>query len=97
MGGYFNFLGSLLLQVESLYYNCDKTTWSIFKILMPSDSSVSSSSNCGVWRFYLYSKVTFNPLAATMYQYVMFLSLYYIYTYAVSLLYSVLLLMQLCE
>ena len=39
------------------------------KILMQSESLVSSSSICGVWRLYLYSKVTFDPLATTMYQY----------------------------
>ena len=87
--------GSLLLQVVPVYCNCDKTTWPIFKILVPSASSVSSASNYGVWRLYLYSKVAFDLLAATMYQYFM-LYLYvvcifilYLYIYCISIIFHV--------
>ena len=64
VGDYCNFLGSLLVLVVSVCWICGKTTGSIFKILVPSSSSVSSASNCRVWRLCLYSKVAFNPLAA---------------------------------
>ena len=76
MGGYINFQGSLLLQLVLSFSICVETTGPIFTILVPSDSLVSSASVFNVWRSYLDSKVTFDPLAATMYHYVVVSLLY---------------------
>ena len=93
-GGYFRFLGSLPFQTVCVNCICGKTMQSIFNILVPSASSMSSTSNCRVWRLYLYSKVAFSPLAATMCQNVncinmMNISLCYLYVCCISIIFHV--------